>query len=121
MSPRPAGRPPRVDVETAVLALRGPVAPAEVRALAERLAGRLHADAVVEVGGTVDVGVVDVLARLALVARRRGVRLRVRADEGLAGLLALVGLRAVVQPLGEPEAGEQRGVEEVVDVLDPPA
>ena len=114
-----------MDLETPVLALRGPVAAVQAGAMADRLAARLSADAVVEVGGTVDLGVVDVLARLALVARRRGVRLCVRADEGLTGLLALTGLLRptglVLQPLGQPEAGEQGRVEEVVDVLDPSA
>ena len=104
-----------------MLELRGPVPPGRVPGLAARLAERLRGDAVVQVHGPVDLGVLDVLARLALAARRGGARLEVRGGEDLAGLVRLTGLGLVVQPLGQAEAGEQRGVEEVVDVLDPSA
>ena len=76
-----------------------------------------------------DIAVVEVLARLALAARRagRGVRV-VRAGPGLSELLALTGLAEIVgacEPsvleVGrEPEPREQRRVEEVMDVADPP-
>lgn len=84
---------------------------------------------VVDVGGyqKPDLALVDVLARLRLVAGRLGAGLVVLgASPELEQLLALVGLLAVV-PLhpaesselrGEPEAREQPGVEEVVDVAD---
>ena len=109
-----------MDADAPARELRGPVPPDRVPATAARLA----ADplGVVHVRGTVDLGVLDVLARLALAARRRGTRLEVRGGEDLARLLHLCGLAGlVVQPLGQPEAGEQGGVEEVVHVLDPPA
>ena len=100
--------------------LRGPVRPDRVPATAARLAA--HLPGVVHVRGTVDLGVLDVLARLTLAARRTGVPLDVRGGEDLARLLHLCGLAGLGgQPLGQAEAGEQRGVEEVVDVLDPPA
>lgn len=81
-----------MDSEAAVLEVRGPLPPAQARALADRLAPYLCAGVVIEVRGSVDLGVVDVLARLALLAGRRGVRLQVRADERLAPLLRLTGL-----------------------------
>jgi hypothetical protein len=85
---------------------------------------------IVDVGGysKPDLVLVDVLARLRLVAGRLGASLVVLgASPELEQLLALVGLLAVV-PLHppesselrrEPEAREQPGVEEVVDVRDP--
>ena len=85
---------------------------------------------VVDVRGysTPDLVLVDVLARLRLVAGRLGAGLVVLgATPELERLLAFVGLLAVV-PLGpldgsdlcrEPEPREQPGVEEVVDVGDP--
>jgi STAS domain len=75
-----------------------------------------------------DLVLVDLLARLRLVAGRCGAGLVVRgASPELERLLAFVGLLAVF-PLGppdgselgrEPEPREQPGVEEVVDVGDP--
>ena len=69
---------------------------------------------------------VDALAKLRLAARRVGLDLRLGADEPeLRDLLRLTGLEAVVggsvAELGrQPEAGEEPGVEEVVEVRDPP-
>ena len=75
----------------------------------------MGARVVVEVSGDVDLRVLDALARLQLAARRSGDTLVVRG----CALLELVGL---VEVVGKPEAGEERlGVEEVVDVGDPPA
>lgn len=76
--------------------------------------------------GEVDLGVVDLLARIALLARRSGGEVRVlAAGSGLDDLLALTGLQDAVpprlQPAGQAEAGEQPGVEEVVDVHELPA
>ena len=108
---------------TVVLRVRGPVRPGDADRLCDRLRA-LRSDGpcvVVHVRGAVDLGVVDVLARLQLVARRSdgSARLRVVAD-GLDDLLALTGLQDVlslrVEPRGQAEAGEQPGVEEVVDV-----
>jgi hypothetical protein len=75
-----------------------------------------------------DLVLVDLLARLRLVAGRLGVDLVVRgASPELERLLALVGLLAVVplEPLDgselgrQPEPREQPGVEKVMDVGDP--
>jgi ABC-type transporter Mla MlaB component len=72
-----------------------------------------------------DLVLVDALMRLQLAATRRGwsVRLRDVPDE-LRALLELAGLGEVLdlalEALGEPELGEQRGEEEVVQPGDPP-
>ena len=75
---------------------------------------------------TADLALVDLLARLCLQARRLGARVVVvPGASGLRGLLELTGLAAIV-PLATSELGgqaeplEQAGVEEVVDVCDPP-
>jgi hypothetical protein len=61
---------------------------------------------------------VDDLARLQLRARRAGVSVTVMDPPcGLVELLELVGLS--VEVLGQPEGGEQTGVEEVVMADDP--
>lgn len=74
-----------------------------------------------ELHGRVDLAVVDALARLVLVARRRGLRCELRTTDD--GLLRLTGLDTVLlEPLRQPEAGEQAAsLEEVVQVDDPPA
>jgi anti-anti-sigma regulatory factor len=64
-----------------------------------------------------DLALVDSLARLQLDARRRGGRLRLRnVTDELRGLLELVGLADVLalEPRGQPELGEQLGVDEVM-------
>ncbi|MCW2985714.1 MAG: sle [Conexibacter sp.] len=71
-----------------------------------------------------DLALVDVLLRLHLAARRCGWRLRIDDPAPcLCGLLELTGLGGVlaVKPRGQPELGEQLGVEEVVQPGDPPA
>ena len=71
-----------------------------------------------------DLGLVDVLARWRLSARRRGWEMRLRdVSEELRGLLELVGLAdaLALEPRGKPELGEQLGEEEVVQSGDPPA
>lgn len=80
--------------------------------------------------GAVDLAVVDALAQLRLAARLHGRRLRLREGDvaRVRGLLALTGLEEVLrersgvvehgQVGGQPEACEQRRVEEVVDVGD---
>lgn len=68
--------------------------------------------------GRPDLAAVDVLARLQLAARRAGGRIRlVAVSPELAELLDLAGLRREVG--GQPEGGEEVGVEEGV-VLDDP-
>jgi len=93
--------------------------------LAELLRHRTGGVVVCDVAGVVrpDVVTVEVLARLRLTARRHGWRLVVSgASPGLLQLVGLLGLTGVLpQPGGQAEEGEQaRGVEEVVDRLDPP-
>ena len=68
---------------------------------------------------------IDVLARLQLEARRRGVQLRLRGlTPALRELIAFAGLEEAlrVEPLGEPEEREERGgVEEERQLGDPAA
>ena len=74
--------------------------------------------------GVPDIALVGMLARLHLVALRRGWRLRVRgASAALCELVDLAGLAVVLdlEPRGEPELGEQVGVEEVLQPDDPVA
>jgi hypothetical protein len=67
-------------------------------------------------------GTVDLLARLALTARRAGGRLLLRGpDPELLALLGLVGLPLGVEPPGQTEQREEPlGVEEAVHRGDPP-
>jgi hypothetical protein len=74
--------------------------------------------------GRPDLAIVDALMRLRLAAARRGWRVLLHdpPDElrellELAGLADLLGL----EPVGEPELGEQAGEEEVVQPADPTA
>jgi STAS domain len=74
--------------------------------------------------GRCDLGLVDVLMRMALEARRGGYRVRIEgAPPELRGLLELVGLADVVafEPRRQPELGEHLRVEEVVQPGDAPA
>jgi anti-anti-sigma regulatory factor len=70
-----------------------------------------------------DLAMVDVLARLQLAARRRGLQLRLRrAPPELRELIQLVGLTDVlgVEPCRQAEEREERlGVEEERDLGDP--
>ena len=101
--------------EAVVVEVRGPLSLEGARQLCSRVDGLLQQGAVVcELTGTPDLAVVDALARLTLAAHRRGTRLTITGDDR--GLLVLTGLEV----LRQAEATEQRGVEEVVDVLDPP-
>jgi hypothetical protein len=88
---------------TVVLAVDGPLTPADLPGLyarACRLMDRLGATRVVcEVGPLVaaDAVAVEALARLQLVARRRGLRVALRrASPDLVDLLALAGLTDIV-------------------------
>ena len=70
-----------------------------------------------------DLGLVDALARLQLVARERGSRVRVRdPTAALCGLLELCGLGDAlgVEPRREAEVREVLGPDEVVQPRDPP-
>jgi hypothetical protein len=82
---------------------------------AETVAGRLDAD-------TPDLALIDDLLRFALCCRRRGLRVRLRdAPETLRELVELAGVSGVLglEPLREPEFGEQLGKDEVVQPGDP--
>lgn len=122
---RPSGL-PIVDAMTpAVLVPAGPVTREEVAGLCDDVRARLEATGasvvVCDVGGLgpPGLGVVDLLARLQLAARRAGGRIRLRdPDPGLHALLDLVGLRFEVE--GEAEQREPPlGVEEAVEPGDP--
>jgi anti-anti-sigma regulatory factor len=67
-----------------------------------------------------DLGIVDALARLKLVARRLGCSIRV-CDPSVefADLLDLVGLNLDLEVVGEGEGCKQVGVEEAVEPGDP--
>lgn len=67
---------------------------------------------------------VDLLARLHLVARRRGLELRIAAPPELCELVAFCGLEEVLrlELQRQPEEREERrGVEEERELLDPGA
>ncbi|WP_146228920.1 STAS domain-containing protein [Streptomyces sp. NWU339] len=123
---------PLVEAKTPpVLVLRGPVTrdgvsgPSEVlRALLDDGGGGGQDGVIVvcDVGGLGPPGLaaVNLLARLQLLARRTGGRIRLRdPDPALCSLLDLVGLRFEVE--GQPEQREPApGVEEAVEPGDPP-
>jgi hypothetical protein len=69
-----------------------------------------------------DLDLVDALARLQLMARRRGCSIQLRPSDELRELLLLVGLSEVlcVEPRRETEVRIEVGVEEVVQPGDPP-
>jgi hypothetical protein len=70
-----------------------------------------------------DLGVVDAIARLHVVAKRLGCSLQLRdASDELLGLLYLAGLDDLFgQPRRQSERCEELGFEEVVDLDDPTA
>jgi hypothetical protein len=108
--------------KTVVIEVSGPLAAGDRFRLCERVRIVLQADAttvvVCELHRT-DLDVVEALARMHQVARRLGGWLQIRGDREL---LELSGLAAVLEPTSEAdreaEAGEQLGVQEVVDVRD---
>ncbi|HEX4017306.1 MAG TPA: STAS domain-containing protein [Frankiaceae bacterium] len=112
-----------------VVQVHGPVSRARARQLCERLEARLverdPVCVVCRVQGFADLSVLDVLARIALLASRRHAAVRVTSARGdLQGLLALTGLAGVItlelERGGQAETGEECGVQEVVDVDDLP-
>ena len=75
-----------------------------------------------EGAGRPDLLAIDDLARLQLAARRLGCGIQVRDPSAdLRALLDLAGLLEVLEVLGEPEGGEQAGIEEEVEPDDPVA
>jgi ABC-type transporter Mla MlaB component len=116
-----------------VVRVSGPVSSDQAQRLYAKLEAQLDEQDPVcvlcRVNGLIDLSVLDVLARVGLMARRRHISMRVAsACEDLEGLLALTGLASVVsvesgcesQGAGQPEPGEECGVEKVVDVGDRP-
>ncbi|WP_143074889.1 STAS domain-containing protein [Streptomyces mangrovisoli] len=117
---------PHVDAKTpAVLVLHGPAARDEAAGLGDAVQALLEVSGcrvvVCDVGGLgpPGLGVVDLLARLQLAARRGGGRIRLRgAGPPLLALLDLVGLRIEVE--GEAEQREPPlGVQEEVEPGEP--
>jgi ABC-type transporter Mla MlaB component len=127
----PATRGPlQTRAERPRLALSGRIGPDEAAGLCDRV----RAAAIDQRSGPVccgcdgiaepDVGTIDVLARMALTARRLGGRLELRGTRpDLRELLALVGLEALaVEVVGQAEQREEPlGVEEERDSGDPVA
>ena len=95
--------------QTIAFAVRGPIAPADLPGLCERVCGLLDKSrpdvALCDVTGVeADAMTVDALARLQLAARRYGCQVRLRhASSELVDLLGFMGLREVV-----PDSGIQR-------------
>ena len=112
------------------LVISGPLTPAGAAALCERARSELERSGaevlVCDVGALShpDAGTIEALARLQLMARRLGCRMRLRdPSPELAELLDLFGLADVlrVEPGRQPEEGEQPlRVEERVEMGDPP-
>jgi len=117
-----------------VVVVREPIGADVLRQLCEQVrAALLRGDVQVvtcDLGSldTPDISTIDALARVQLTARRLGGAIRVRGAGGqLLCLLAVAGLGDVlprcaglpVEARWQSEAGEQRRVEEVVDVPDP--
>ena len=95
--------------------VRGPLGSDGAERLCAHVEQLLREGAVVcDLQGTTDLGVVEALARLRLMAHRLHAHLSVTGDDQ--GLLALTGLEV----LRQSEPGEQLGVEEVVHMPDPP-
>lgn len=99
-------------IKTILVGLRGPVTAADVPQLCDQLAARLRdsgaTDAVCDVAalGRPTAVTVDALARLHLVARRHGCRMRLRgACPELLLLLNLTGLTEVLRPEGTTRDG----------------
>lgn len=106
----------RPDAELVVVEVLGPLRVGEARVLAEAVTHRLRSVRagvlVCDVLPGADLGVLDVVTRLALAARQLGVPMRLRSsDQGLAALLALTGLDGLgqlppverLEPVGQPK------------------
>jgi anti-anti-sigma regulatory factor len=124
-----------LEADAVVLVVDGPITPADVPALGDRALALLEGTGAGVIACDVravvdpDTVVVDALARLQLVARRLGSRLRLlNASQELWELLALMGLDGVLScgPASVPEARRQPeereqtpGVQEEGDPGDP--
>jgi len=125
---------PRPEASALVLVISGPISPADVERLCNRLRALAEGNGAplvicdVAAVGDPDVATVDAVARLQVTARRLGRQIVLRhACDELRQLLFLVGLSDVVpltggpQPGGKGEEREQtRGVEKRVDPGDSP-
>lgn len=130
----PATPRPPLPVTTVVVVFDGEATPATMAGFSARvreaLAGEGVDEVVCDLGSVADADLrlVDSLARLQLLARRHGRRVRLRrATEDLRSLLDLLGLGEVL-PAGsrlevvrQPEQSEHPGVEEEGDPGDPVA
>jgi hypothetical protein len=92
---------PPEDPHVIVIEIRGPLSATDLRRLHDRVAAALQDPGVHGIvcllAGVVDLGVVDALARVHLLAGRRGRRLRVRAGgQDVMGLLEVTGLASVL-------------------------
>ena len=113
MTPPAPGRPPPVS-GPAVVEVRGALGRAGALELCNHLTALLRLGSVeCRLLGAPDLPVLDALARMRLLAQRLGTTFLVTGNDE--GLLALTGLEV----LRQPEACEQPGVQEVVDVPDP--
>ena len=119
----------RAQGDRILVQLPGRFDPAVERRVCDAVHALLLQDAlttiVCSVDGAPDLGVVSALARLQLLGRRNGVTVQLGSAAGaLDDLLALTGLQGALparsEPVGQPEAREEGGVEEVVDVGDGP-
>ncbi|WP_420035274.1 STAS domain-containing protein [Streptomyces sp. cg28] len=112
-----------------VVVVAGPIRPADVPELCDRVRAARRGDGgdiVCDVSGVTatDLATVDALARMQLAARRAGGRIRLRdPSPRLALLLSLTGLGETlgIEPLGDPEEREPPlgEVQEAVETGDP--
>ena len=119
--------------------VHGPLAEQEARRVCDRVRVLLSRNAargiICRIRGPIDLSVVDVLARLQLIAQRRNAWLQVSAaDEDLRALIALLAFTGLegalreqfsrtdkrLEPRRQAEPSEKRRVEEVVNVDDLP-
>jgi hypothetical protein len=106
-----------------VVELRRTMTPADVARICGRVEVLLrHATPVRVAVRTADLAVVDAVARMQLLARSLDGLFDVTStDDRFAELVELAGLTDLLQVGRQAEPGEQGGLEEVVDVGDPPA
>jgi hypothetical protein len=90
-------------VRSAVMSLDAPISPgasaAVFRQVERLLSAGVHLEIICDVSGRPDLGLIDVLAQLALLTQRSGACLRIRpvgnTSEHLAELIALTGLECL--------------------------
>jgi hypothetical protein len=104
-----------------VVELHGTMTPGEIACVCERVEALLRAEVPVRAQvAAADLAVIDALARMRLWACRLHALFEITGtDDRGRELIELVGLTDALQVDRQPEACEQAGVEEVVDVGDP--